>query len=357
LDFSRSLADRHGMLFARAIGVDYSGAETADSGLTGLRVFIAEGNEEPIEVAPPSGVKRRWTRRTLANWLLERLSEPVPTIAGIDHAFSFPETYFARHGLAHDWDAFLDDFHAHWPTDAPNLYIDFLRHGRSAPADARRGETGWRRRVETICKAKSVFHFDVQGQVAKSTHAGLPFLRRIRRSAPLLHVWPFDGWSIPGGRSALVEAYPKLYSGAYPICGRTPDQHDAYSTARWLRDADRDGLLAEALAPDLSELSLKLASYEGWILGVVADAVHQRRSRTQGSCSRPLTDRNTTAPGYRNRNGQVVIGPTGLPGNDHNQRIYQLCCGSCGLNYGANGSDIHLRKCPNCGGGRPGLAF
>lgn len=63
----------------------------------------------------------------------------------------------------------------------------------------------------------------------------------------------------------------------------------------------------------------------------------------------------TTEPGYKNRNGQVVVRPTHLPGTDHNQYIYVLRCGVCGHEYGANGSDIHLRRCPNCQGGAPGL--
>jgi hypothetical protein len=42
--------------------------------------------------------------------------------------------------------------------------------------------------------AKSVFHFDVQGSVAKSTHAGIPWLRYIRQHAKApVHFWPFDG--------------------------------------------------------------------------------------------------------------------------------------------------------------------
>ncbi|MBI2946010.1 MAG: hypothetical protein HYY23_00050 [Verrucomicrobia bacterium] len=50
--------------------------------------------------------------------------------------------------------------------------------------------------------AKSVFQFDVQGQVATSTHAGLPWLRFIRhRCRGRVHFWPFDGWEIPAGRS------------------------------------------------------------------------------------------------------------------------------------------------------------
>lgn len=63
----------------------------------------------------------------------------------------------------------------------------------------------------------------------------------------------------------------------------------------------------------------------------------------------------TTSVGFVNRNGQVVIRHTGLPGTDHMQFIYQLACSGCGHVYGANGSDIHERKCPKCQGGAPGL--
>ena len=62
-----------------------------------------------------------------------------------------------------------------------------------------------------------------------------------------------------------------------------------------------------------------------------------------------------TKPGYKNRNGQTVLRPTNRPGTDHNQRVYVLEYGSCGHQYGANGWDIWERRCPCCGGGRPGL--
>lgn len=63
----------------------------------------------------------------------------------------------------------------------------------------------------------------------------------------------------------------------------------------------------------------------------------------------------TTENGYENRNRQVVMRDTGMPGTDHNQRIYHLRCLNCGHEYGANGADIFERKCPDCGGGKPGL--
>lgn len=64
----------------------------------------------------------------------------------------------------------------------------------------------------------------------------------------------------------------------------------------------------------------------------------------------------TTVPGYVNRHGVSVIRKTDLPGNDHLQVTYVLRCPD-GHEFGANGSDIWLRKCPECQGGRPGLPY
>jgi hypothetical protein len=238
--------------FARHIGIDYSGAETPTASLKGLRVYLAKGGAPPAEVQPPPSPRRYWTRKGIAEWLVELLAEET-TLVGIDHGFSFPLRYFEKHGLAHDWPAFLDDFQRHWPTDGDQVYVDFVRHGSVGNGAARMGNARWRRLTEERAGAKSVFHFDVQGSVAKSTHAGIPWLRYIRqRLGDRVHVWPFDGWTVPAGRSAVVEAYPRLWSGGFPKQGRTGDQHDAYSIAAWMTRADRDGNLATALTPDLT---------------------------------------------------------------------------------------------------------
>jgi hypothetical protein len=76
-----------------------------------------------------------------------------------------------------------------------------------------------------------VFHFDVQGSVAKSTHSGIPWLRFIRRLGTRVHFWPFDGWDIPAGRSTIAEVYPSLWRRGFAPEGRTPDQHDAFCIA------------------------------------------------------------------------------------------------------------------------------
>ena len=93
--------------FKRYIGIDYSGAQMPTASLKGLRVYLAEGDAAPVEVPPPPSPRKYWTRRGIAGWLVERLTENVPTLVGIDHGFSFPLRYFEVHGLAPDWPAFL----------------------------------------------------------------------------------------------------------------------------------------------------------------------------------------------------------------------------------------------------------
>jgi hypothetical protein len=58
-----------------------------------------------------------------------------------------------------------------------------VRDGLAGNGAARTGNTRWRRMTEQRAGlAKSVlFHFDVQGSVAKSTHAGIPWLLYLRR--------------------------------------------------------------------------------------------------------------------------------------------------------------------------------
>jgi hypothetical protein len=257
-------------MFNRYIGIDYSGAETPTSSLKGLRVYIADQASAPVEVLPPPSPRKYWTRKGLAEWLVKVLSEDTPTLVGIDHGFSFPLDYFKRYKLVFDWPAFLDDFHRHWPTDEDDMYVDFIREGAIGDGAARSGERKWRRLCEVRAgAAKSVFFFDVQGSVAKSTHAGLPWLRFLRQQlGDKIHFWPFDGWEPPSGKSVIVEVSPALWKRLYPRDGRYDHQHDAYSVAEWMRQADLEGRLHEYFHPDLTEDECKTASIEGWILGI-----------------------------------------------------------------------------------------
>lgn len=251
--------------FARYIGIDYSGAQTPVSALPGLRVCLAVGTGQPLEVGPPSRA-RHWSRRGVAEWQLERLREGVPTLVGIDHGFSFPLAYFEKYGLTLDWPAFLEDFERHWPTRGDATSVDAVR-----PNVLRTGETRWRRLCERRAGgAKSVFHFDVPGQVAKSTHAGLPWLAFIReRLGAGVHFWPFDGWDVPKGRSAIAEVYPSLWRRDFERpAGLSDDQFDAFCITAWLAQTDRAGKLQAFLEPRLTPQERSAARVEGWILGV-----------------------------------------------------------------------------------------
>src|SRR6516164_1510290 len=80
--------------FQRYIGIDYSGAQTPDESLKGIRAYLATPDMSPIEIMPPASPRKYWTRHGLAEWLVETLSEERPTLVGIDHSFSFPLQYF-----------------------------------------------------------------------------------------------------------------------------------------------------------------------------------------------------------------------------------------------------------------------
>ena len=260
-----------GTLFEKYVGVDYSGAQTPTSSLKGLRVYEADRVTAAREVEPwPPSPRKYWTREGVAEWLVNKLSEGPAILVGIDHGFSFPLRYFEQHSLPLDWPSFLDDFQRHWPTD-DNIYVDFVRDGSCGNGAARSGNSKWRRLTELrVRTAKSVFHFDVQGSVAKSTHAGIPWLRYIRQhSKGCVHFWPFDGWSAPVGCSVVAEVYPALWNKTFPGEQRTQDQQDAHSTAEWLRRADSNGSLESFLNPPLEPHERKIAEIEGWILGAV----------------------------------------------------------------------------------------
>jgi hypothetical protein len=222
-----------------------------------------------VEVQPPPSARKYFTRRGLAEWLERELRDGPPTLVGIDHAFSFPLRYFEVHRIPPDWQAFLEDFQRHWPTDGPDMYVDFIRDGMYGRGAERTGASRWRRLTEERARAKSVFHFDVQGSVAKSTHAGLPWLLYLRRQlGARVHFWPFDGWTPPPGVSVLAEGYPALWSRSFPSGERNGHQQDAYSVARWMRERDAAGELGGQFEPELNSAIRSLAEVEGWILGV-----------------------------------------------------------------------------------------
>jgi hypothetical protein len=65
----------------------------------------------------------------------------------------------------------------------------------------------------------------------------------------------------------------------------------------------------------------------------------------------------TTQPGYQNRNGQIVVGPTDLPGTDHLQRIYILRCALCQHEYGGKRFGYSSAEVSDLSGRRGGFGY
>lgn len=269
------------MKFRTVVGIDYSGAGHCCAGLSGLRVFCTGAGTSIIqEIRPQASTKAHWSRESLAEWLFQLLADEDrgPTLVGIDHALSFPTEYFALHAVPLDWDEFLAHFCQQWPMDRREFTVKDVFESIKIQFGGPHGSARWRRIAEKKSKgAKSVFHFGVPGAVANSTHAGIPWIRRLRthpKIAGRVHFWPFDGW-IPRSRCSVVaEVYPSLWSKQWEKLHSTQDQHDAFVTAKALLEAQTKGELSRWFNPDewinvhLTEHERRLALVEGWILGL-----------------------------------------------------------------------------------------
>jgi len=253
------------------IGIDYSGAKTPTSRLSGIQVYLSHGTHEPQTVPSPGSTEKRrrnWCRKDIAGWLVEMARSGKSFIAGLDHGFSFPRSYFEEFQIR-SWHRFLDDFCIHWPTAGDDVTVDSIRKQYGGPPSRTGSSQELRLTEKWTSSAKSVFLFDVQGSVAKSTHAGLPWLRHIREEVNgQIHFWPFDGWYVPEGKCVLAEVYPSLFRRRYEHSDRTTDQQDAYAVSRWLWESDHSNTLQNYFRPPLSGPELEIAALEGWILGV-----------------------------------------------------------------------------------------
>ncbi len=53
--------------------------------------------------------------------------------------------------------------------------------------------------------------------------------------------------------------------------------------------------------------------------------------------------------GDSNSKGQVLIRKTDVKSTTHAfAKVWVMRCGTCGHEYGSNGCDAHIRKCPRC---------
>src|SRR6266545_3207149 len=85
--------------FQQYIGAHYSGRKGPGDRIPQLRVFTAHEDHEPYVDNNPADENGYWSRRELAEWLGSKVGGEEAVIVGIDHAFSFPQSYMERNSL------------------------------------------------------------------------------------------------------------------------------------------------------------------------------------------------------------------------------------------------------------------
>lgn len=257
-------------LFDVYIGIDYSGRDKPDKPLASIQVCLSASKSGPHFVENPFGKTKNWSRTDLARWLDQTLEESAPTVVGIDHAFSFPQSYFVEKRLR-SWDAFLRHFERTWATRTK-----WVRDAMPNPKPYRNREL--RLTEKWTSSAKSVFQLDGIGAVGKSTHAGLPWLLDLRKKFQgRVHFWPFDGLFGWEGKSVVAEVYPSIFRKRYrediqkkfKEVKLSTDMQDAAAVCWWLKDFDQRDLLSHYFDPPLTEKDQKCVIREGWILGII----------------------------------------------------------------------------------------
>lgn len=257
------------VLFQSYIGIDYSGKSSPVKRHTSIQVFEAEPGSYPVSARGQGS----WSRKDVYDFLADKLQrqqrgENGRMIIGIDHGFSFPESYFLQYNLL-SWDDFLKHFESRWGY-ARNAEL-FTSETRNRFLYPNRNEL--RLTEKFTSSAKSVFNFDPPVTVAFSTHTGIPWLYELRKQfSDVLHFWPFDGLAPSDGMSVIAEVYPSLFHQrySYPAHLEKRDAQDAYAVALWLQEQDANGSLDIYLRlPTLKPQDIQLAFKEGWILGIL----------------------------------------------------------------------------------------
>jgi len=257
-------------LFQRYIGIDYSGASEPCMPIPGLRVFVADRSTGPREERDHPQDRERtrnWSRNRLAAWIRDRLMEDVPTIVGLDHAFSYPLEAIDEEART-SWDEFLAWFEERWPTRTHAVREKCAGHQKILEKHRKtlRLTDRWAPTAMPICAG-----WEGNGpNVFYSSHAGIPWLRWLRHeTGGRVHFWPFDDFSVPAGKSVVAEVYPRVFRRRYEAeTTLVGDQRDAWLVCRWLKDRDERECLAPFLQPPLDEAERQKARIEGWILGV-----------------------------------------------------------------------------------------
>ena len=137
--------------------------------------------------------------------------------------------------------------------------------------------------------------------------------------------------------AAAMSRVPKFTSSA---------EAKAWARQRWEQHLHSLPALSEADARE--ELT-----HSGFTLTDVEEKIAEARRAREWA---PQTSFDwLTEIGHRNVHGQTVVRKTDQFGTPIFQRVYIVRCEDCGHQYGVNGCDTHICRCPTCQNGSPGI--
>ena len=134
-------------------------------------------------------------------------------------------------------------------------------------------------------------------------------------------------------------------------------EEGASAVAQWLLAPDRSAAFEQMMKALvwLTEAETRQSLAAIGIAAAEIDAeIAAARRKAAVMLSEPTLIERITEPGYRNREGQEVLGKTDHHGPE-GQCVFLMRCTVCGQQYGAYGIDADIRRCPQCQDGLPGV--
>jgi hypothetical protein len=280
--------------FHSYIAIDWSGAKGKRH--KGIAIAEARGEASPRLIRPG----HVWSRSEVLEWLLRRASKE-PTLFGFDFSFAPP---FAELGAylpgeadvpqtAREFWAYVDSKSGDEDLGAASFLEQVhRRHFYFGIADGVKADFMRFRQCDQQLNRqggrKTASAFDAIGaaQVAKASFSGMRLLHRLDGKVA---IWPMD--PLPGGGSAVVEIYTRIYLrragmagtklrtraqlnaalaglGSRPVRLRfEPNDHqtDALVTAAGMREL----AMSEPRAFAPAGLTPHIAMTEGWTFGIL----------------------------------------------------------------------------------------
>ena len=205
----------------RFVAVDWSGARSESS--QRKHIWLAEDSPHGFRA------EKGRTREQLCEHIIKEF-EDQSAVIGFDFAFSFPDSFFAAHGLrtVEELWSLSEGCGEAWLCQCPQPF--WGRPGKKRPATHEtEGFRGTDREININGIApKSPLQIGGAGAVGTGSIRGMPILRRLRDAG--FSIWPFDVPSLP----MVVEIYPRLLTG--PIKkSQTAARVEYLHKAEWAR--------------------------------------------------------------------------------------------------------------------------